>query len=255
MIHGSKHIGFSIALLIAGSAISLISCGTRAKPSETGDEKIISRTVLDMEVLSSDNGLRRRLMRAPLMEEHAFAKPAFEEFREGMEVIGYDSLGLKPSSRVIADHALHWVARDVWQLSGNVVVEGEDGQRLYTQQLFWDVKTKKIWSNVDSKVEEDGDVLYGVGFEAMDDFSSWEFRGVDGTVRVDVEPAATPATDSTATMQAIPPVTDSVAVEPPAPPAADDANEPVLPDRSSNSVSPSEPADPSPVADTLNALP
>ena len=255
MIHRSKHIGFSIALLIAGSAISLISCGTPAKPSETSDEKIISRTVRDMEVLSSDNGLRRRLMRAPLMEEHAFAKPAFEEFREGMEVIGYDSLGLNPSSRVIADHALHWKERDVWQLSGNVVVEGEEGQKLYTQQFFWDVKTKKIWSNVDSKLEENDGVLYVTSFVAMDDFSRFEGRNGDGTMKVDVEPVATlPAADSVATIQALPPVTDSVAVVPPAPPVdsgADDADEPVLPDWSSEPV----PADPAPVADSLPVQP
>jgi LPS export ABC transporter protein LptC len=212
LIRISKYIGFPIALLIAGSAISLMSCGKpEPKSSETSDEKIISRTVHDMAVLSSDNGMKRRLMLAPLMEEHAFAEPSFEEFREGMEVIGYDSLGVNPSSRVLADHALHWAERDLWQLSGNVVVEGEEGQKLYTQQLFWDVKTQKIWSNVDSKVEEAGDVLYGMGFEAMDDFSRWEFRGVDGTVGVDVEPTE-PTADSMA-VTGTTPVSDSMAFE------------------------------------------
>ena len=33
---------------------------------------------------------------------------------------------------------------------GNVVVEKSDGKTLYTQQLFWNARTKKIYSNVDS---------------------------------------------------------------------------------------------------------
>jgi hypothetical protein len=204
LARSSKYLEFPVALLIAGSAISLISCGEPAKNSEVGDEKIITRTVRDMERLSTENGAKKQLMRAPLMEEHAFAKDAFMEFREGMEVIGFDSLGLNPSSRVVADHALHWTARDLWQLSGNVVVEGEEGQKLYTQQLFWDAKTHKIWSNIDSKLEEDGGVLHVVSFEAMDDFSRFEGRNGDGTMEVDVEPVESPPADSVAVVSDMP---------------------------------------------------
>ncbi|MDR2894671.1 MAG: hypothetical protein LBU97_04340 [Alistipes sp.] len=185
-----------VALLVTGSAISLLSlagCTGQAGPKTDvpGDEKIISRTVRDMEVTTSEDGLKQNLMRAPLVEEHAFAPDAYEEYPRGIEVVGYDSVGVAPASRVVADRALHWTARDLWQLSGNVIVEGDSGQRLYTQQLFWDRKTRKIWSNVDCRVEESGDVLYGTGFEAMDDFSQWRFRDMNGTVGVDVEP--TPA--------------------------------------------------------------
>jgi hypothetical protein len=133
------------------------------------------------------------MMRAPLREEYGYANPAYEEYTRGMEAVGFDSLG-RPSSSVVADYALHWTVRDVWELNGNVVVEGEDGQKLFTQQLRWDRKIKKIYSNVDCRVEQDGDVLYGVGFEAADDFSWWTFNGVTGTVSVSTEPTA----DSTA---------------------------------------------------------
>lgn len=193
MGHGLKHLEFPVALLVMGSAISLLSCGGRVAVTDAaGDEALISRTVRDMEVLSSENGEKTRLMRAPLMEEHAFAKAAFEEFPQGMEVVGFDSIG-RPSSKVTADYALHWTARDLWELKGNVFVEGEEGQRLYTQQLTWDRKIAKIYSNVDSKVEEGEDVFIGEGFEANDDFSRWTFRRLKGTVGVNMETSAPPA--------------------------------------------------------------
>lgn len=189
----SHHRKFVVALLIAGSAISLMSCGNAPKPSGIDDEKIISRTVRDMETLKFENGNKKQLMRAPLVEEHAFARPSFEEYRQGIELIGYDSLG-HPSSRVIADYALHWAEQDLWELNGNVVVEGEEGQKLYTQQLRWDVKIKKIYSHVDCRVEDGEDVLFGVGFDAADDFSRWKFLVATGTIMVNVEPT----NDSTA---------------------------------------------------------
>jgi hypothetical protein len=198
----SKYMKFPIALLVAGSAISLISlagCSGTPKDTETNDEAIISRTVHDMEMLSSENGQKTQLMRASLVEEHAFARPAFAEYPRGVEAIGYDSLGQNAASRVIADYALHWTERDLWELKGNVLVEGESGEKLYTQQLFWDRKIKKIYSNVDSRVENGTDVLYITGFEAIDDLSQWTSRGLTGTVGFDVEPTEDePVADSTA---------------------------------------------------------
>jgi hypothetical protein len=173
-----------------------MACGGESEHAAIDDEKIVSRAVRDIETLSSENGSRRQLVRAPLREEHAFARPAFEEYPEGMEVIGYDTLGM-PSSRVVADYALHWTERDLWELKGNVVVEGDEGQKLYTQQLNWDRKIKMIYSNVDSKVEQQGDVMYVVGFEAVDDFSRWVGREVTGTVSVETEPAADSAATAT----------------------------------------------------------
>jgi hypothetical protein len=215
LIRISKYIGFPIALLIVGSAISLISCGKPTKTSEENDDaKIISRTVHDIEVLSSENGAKKQLMRAPLMEEHAFADPAFEEYREGIEAIGYDSLGVNPASRIVADHALHWAERDLWQLSGNVVVDGEEGEKLYTQQLFYDRKIDKIWSNVDTKLEQGGGVSYGTGFEAIDGLSIVKLRNGTGTMLVDVEPTETPATDSVAVTFDAPLPADSLTTQP-----------------------------------------
>ncbi len=205
-----RHNGLTVALLAVGSAISLLSCETTPKAPDLADEKIVSRTVKDMESLQSENGVKKQLMRAPLREEYEYANPAYEEYTRGIEAIGFDSLGM-PASKVVADYALHWIERDLWELNGNVVVEGEDGQRLYTQQLRWDRKIKKIYSNVDCKVEQQGDVLYGVGFEAADDFSKWTFLGVTGTVHVAAEPVA-----DTTVVEAppeVPPAVDSLNLE------------------------------------------
>jgi hypothetical protein len=161
-----------------------------------------------METISSENGVKKQMMRAPLREEYAYAKPAYDEFTKGVEYTAYDSIG-RPSSSVVADYALYWRERELWELNGNVIVEGDEGQKLYTQQLRWDRKIKKFYSNVDCKIEDGGDVLYVVGFEAAEDFSWWTAPGVTGTVNVSVEPTA----DSTA-------VTPDPAVTPNSAPAA-----------------------------------
>ena len=78
----------------------------------------------------------------------------------------------------------------MWEAKGNVVVVKSDGKNLYTQQLFWNQQTKKIYSNVDSKiVQNDGrDVFIGEGFESDEEFKDWRFRRMKGRMEVEVKP-------------------------------------------------------------------
>jgi hypothetical protein len=147
-----------------------------------------------MTTIATDNGRRTQRFFTPLMEDYDFAKEPFSEYRRGIEVISYDSLGAE-TSNVVADYALHWTKRDMWELKGNVKMVGSDGRRLSTQQLFWDRKIERIYSNVDSKVEEGEDVFIGEGFDADENLARWTFRRLKGKVAVDIEPAE-PAPDS-----------------------------------------------------------
>ena len=64
-----------------------------------------------------------------------------------------------------------------------------NGQELYTQQLFWNEKTRRIWSNVDSKiVEESGNSYIVEGFESDDQLKDWTFRRIKGRMWVNIEP-------------------------------------------------------------------
>lgn len=83
--------------------------------------------------------------------------------------------------------------------------EKSNGQELYTQQLFWNEKTRRIWSNVDSKiVEESGNSYIVEGFESDDQLKDWKFRRIKGRMWVNIEP--TRDADSTS----VKPVADNV---------------------------------------------
>lgn len=177
------------ALLVLGSAFSLWGCGKGPTGEPINEETTISGSMENMEIISSENGFRKTIFKAPLVEEYGFAATPFQEYRRGMEMIGFDSLEVQNFS-VVADYALHWEERDFWELKGNVRVTSTDGRILTNQQLNWDRKLGKIYSNVDSKVEDiDGSMSIGEGFEANDDFSEWVWRNFSGWTFVDPEVA------------------------------------------------------------------
>ena len=65
-----------------------------------------------------------------------------------------------------ANYAIYYENRKLWEAKGDVVVVKSDGKTLYTQQLFWNAKTQRIYSNVDTKIvqNEGGNVFQGEGF-------------------------------------------------------------------------------------------
>ena len=61
-----------------------------------------------------------------------------------MKITTYQNDSLTTVDAVLtANYAIYYENRELWEAKGNVVVEKSDGKTLYTQQLFWNARTKK----------------------------------------------------------------------------------------------------------------
>lgn len=162
----------------------------------------------DLSIVMSQNGRRSYHFETPLVEGYSLAREPYREFRKGVKMTTYQNDSLSAVDAVLtANYAIYYEKRQLWEAKGNVVVEKSDGKTLYTQQLFWNALTKKIYSNVDSKIVQSGgrDTFIGEGFESDEEFSDWRFRRMKGRMEVDVKPTDNP--DSTATPRAEPAAT------------------------------------------------
>lgn len=228
-----------VALSVVGSAILLFSCEREEEPeSESQIEMMMTEYSENLSVVMSQNGRRSYHFKTPLLEGYSLAREPYREFPKGVEMTTYKNDSLSSVDAVLtANYAIHYETRDLWEARGNVVVEKSDGKKLYTQQLFWNARTKKIYSNVDSKiVQNDGrDVFIGEGFESDEEFKDWRFRRMKGRMEVEVKPNES---DSTAvaepadrTSESSRPATDHLATDHPATdrPAAPVAARPAAP--------------------------
>ena len=181
-----------VALSVVGSAILLFSCEREEEPeSESRIEMMMTEYSENLSVVMSQNGRRSYHFKTPLLEGYSLAREPYREFPKGVKMTTYKNDSLSSVDAVLtANYAIHYETRDLWEARGNVVVEKSDGKRLYTQQLFWNARTKKIYSNVDSKiVQNDGrDVFIGEGFESDEEFKDWRFRRMKGRMEVEVKP-------------------------------------------------------------------
>ena len=217
-----------VALSVVGSAILLFSCADKdAGRASASEETMMTEYSEDLSVVMSQNGRRSYHFVTPLLEGYSLAREPYREFRKGVKITTYQNDSLTTVDAVLtANYAIYYENRELWEAKGNVVVEKSDGKTLYTQQLFWNARTKKIYSNVDSKiVQNDGrDVFIGEGFESDEEFKDWRFRRMKGRMEVEVKPNES---DSTAvaepagrTSDSPRPATDHPATDRPAAPVA-----------------------------------
>lgn len=188
MYKAFEHIGFSVALLFLGSAILLMSCKKSVVVEQLDEETLMTMMSDTLTVIQSKNGNVKMRFTTPLMERYQLAKEPYMEFRRGVHVITYDDSTFAVASTLVADYAIFFENRELWEAKGNVVATNAEGQTLYTQQLFWNQKTHRVYSNVDSKITQDDDIFIGEGFESDDRFDKWSFRKFTGKLTVDTQP-------------------------------------------------------------------
>lgn len=177
-----------VALLILGSAILLFSCKEQKKNEEGSLDAIMTEQSENLTIVMSENGRKSYLFKTPLLEGYTLGRDPYREFRKGISITTYQDDSMTTVNAVlVANYAIFYENRKLWEAKGDVVVTKHDGTRLYTQQLFWNSMTKRIYSNVDTKLVTETDELIGEGFESDEDMNEPRFRRWKGKMQINEE--------------------------------------------------------------------
>ncbi len=199
---------FKVALLAVGSAALLLSsCGRQAEEEDVKHEQLMTEYCEGMDLKVSENGHRSFHFYAPLLEGYTEAQEPYREFRRGIKITTYQ----KDSANVVdavltADYGINYDKRQLWEARGNVVIvkNDPDSTRIYTQQIFWDQRSGKVYSNVDSRIvrKKGADDFMVSGFETDEGFTFLNSREPDGKMEVDVSKLPRTPADSVAPAEA-----------------------------------------------------
>lgn len=192
-----------LALSILGSATLLFSCDSKPEATHYDYETLLSESSENRTITMMENGKRSYTFTTPLMEGYSMASNPYQEFRRGICMTTYtDTLSLVDAT-ISANYAIYYERQKLWEAKGNVVIvknnrkEGDTTvtgiTEVYTQQLFWNATTKKIYSNVDTKVLQPDGWHFGVGFDADEDLKNIHFRKYSSEMEFDMsQPESTP---------------------------------------------------------------
>ncbi|MFW5821217.1 MAG: LPS export ABC transporter periplasmic protein LptC [Bacteroidota bacterium] len=138
-----------------------------------------------VEIIYTDSAELQVILEASSIKRFGDVERPYIEFPEGLYVRFFDD-SLRVESEISANYAIYYNEEQLWEAKGNVVANNiGKGEKLNTEELFWDETEKMIYSNSFSRIETEDGTFYGQdGFEANQRFTKWRLKGSRGTVNI-----------------------------------------------------------------------
>ena len=139
---------------------------------------------LGVTTLISDSGITRYKI---ITEEwNIFDKknPPHWAFEKGIYLEKFDTL-LRIDANILADTAYYYEKKKLWELRGNVKILSQQGDKFETQQLFWDERNKKIYSDQYIRIEQPDKAIAGYGFESNQELTEYEIKNTEGIFTIE----------------------------------------------------------------------
>ena len=130
----------------------------------------------------SDSGITRYKLIAQKWLVFDKAKDPYWHFPEGLYLERFDP-SFNIEATIIADTAWNYTAKRLWRLKGNVHVRNMQGEEFRSDELFWDEKQEKVYSDKYIEIKRGDSELKGYGFESNQEMNEYRiFRPHDGKI-------------------------------------------------------------------------
>lgn len=146
--------------------------------------KMPSMSTVNVATLISDSGIIQYKIVSPLWNIYDEVDTPYWNFPKGIYLQKYDR-NFKVIASVAADSAKFFRLQNLWKLDGNVEMRKEPGELFLTQQLFWDQRRNKLYSDSFIHIETPERMLEGHGFESNDRLTKYSIRRPTGIFPVE----------------------------------------------------------------------
>ncbi|MBU6341075.1 MAG: LPS export ABC transporter periplasmic protein LptC [Bacteroidetes bacterium] len=136
-----------------------------------------------VEILYSDSAILRVRVTGPILHNYLERDDPRQEFPSGVKIEFMQS-DLTVRSTLTAKNAIRKQEKGTITARDSVVMTTLKQERLETEELIWDEKTAKVFTEKFVKVTKPGEVIYGYGLEADQDFSYWKIKVPKGRIKV-----------------------------------------------------------------------
>lgn len=170
-----------VFVAIAGASIVVTGCKD-SDPVATGTvDPTHTPTMLtrDVETLISDSGVTRYRIVTPIWYVYDETPDPIWRFPEGLKLERFDNF-FRTEATVVADSATYFKDKQLWRLDGNVSLNNVMNEKFLTNQLFWDQRQQKLYSDSFIHIERPDKVLEGYGFDSNQNLTRYTIRRVSG---------------------------------------------------------------------------
>ena len=157
----------------------------------------------DVSTYVSDSGVVRYKIITDEWKVFDRLDPSRWTFEQGIYLEKFNN-DLTIDAVIVADTAYYYDKQELWELRGNVHIENEQDEQFDTQLLFWNQKTKRVYSDLYIRIRQQKRIITGIGFTSNQDFTNYTIRQTQGVFPIKEEAMTVSdtlcvATDSIAT--------------------------------------------------------
>ena len=134
----------------------------------------------------SDSGFVQAKLMAPVMHSIE-GDSAILEFPKGFVSFIYEK-DSTPTSKIRGDYGIRYDNEELIFIKDNVTVENlETKETLFTETLYWNQKTKKIYTRNPVKISSPDKIIYGDSLNANEGFTQRVIHGMRATLEIEEE--------------------------------------------------------------------
>lgn len=137
----------------------------------------------DVMIIHSEGGKVKARLFAKEFIINQGAKPPYWDMRKGLKVEFYND-SLQIDNTVTARYARYYENQGNILLRDSIVIVNKKGEKLETEELVWNQKLQKFYTEKFVKITTPAQVMYGDGLEANEDFSWYQITNIKGVMQV-----------------------------------------------------------------------
>lgn len=142
-------------------------------------ENLPIEKIKSAKMLHTENGILRVKVIANTIKRFKDIQPALV-FSNGMEVIFYNDSGIVESV-LKAEGAEVDEVNNIMTALKSVILTSSEGEELKTEELIWDERKNRIYTNKKVTIQNGKQVIKGQGFESNPNFSEYSILKIHGT--------------------------------------------------------------------------
>ncbi|WP_068473798.1 LPS export ABC transporter periplasmic protein LptC [Saccharicrinis aurantiacus] len=148
------------------------------------DQTILpSLEVTDFETFVTDSGKVRYHIITPLLLNFDKKDDPYTEYPKGGQIITFKEDEVI-DAQIKCKYAIHKDKDQLWDLRNNVEAVNQDGVVFNSEQLYWDEKEEKIYTDKFIKITTEDEVITGYGLTANQNMSEYEITKVSGILDI-----------------------------------------------------------------------
>ncbi|MFK8058035.1 MAG: LPS export ABC transporter periplasmic protein LptC [Saprospiraceae bacterium] len=150
------------------------------------DQRPDAEIISGFQTIYSDSAQIKIRISGDLMLRYQEDGQFIQQFPEGLFVEFFDDQG-NITSTLASKYGIRNEAEESVLVQDSVVWQATRGDRLDTDELVWEAKNEKIYSDKFVRVLQGDKIITGVGFESNQDFTRSKVRAIQGVVNLPKE--------------------------------------------------------------------